>query len=73
MSIMPIGPSLEDKLGSNTKGGVEASGEGGCVDVDVVVRKRFDGLWKEGERGGNQKALSVNSRMHGPESAEEKL
>ena len=64
MSIIAFGLSLEDKLGSNTKGGVEASGEVGCVDVDVVVRKRFDGLWKEVERDGNQKALSVNSKVH---------
>ena len=64
MSMIPFGLSLEDELGFNTKGGVEASGEVGCVDVDVVVRKRFDGLWKEVERDGNQKALSVNSKMH---------
>ena len=64
MSIIAFELSLEGKLGSNTKGGVEATGEVGCVDVDVVMRKRFGGLWKEVERDGNQKALSVNSKMH---------
>ena len=64
MSTSPFRLSLEGKLGSNTKGGVAASEEVGRIDVDVVVRNRFDGLWKEVERDGNQKALSVNSRMH---------
>ena len=64
MSISLFGLPLEGKLGSNTKGGAEASGEVGCIDVDVVVRKRFGGLCKERERDGNQKALSVNSKVH---------